>query len=183
MIETYWTTRSLPKNTSKSGFKIDKYHTNDIKRTHSWPGMQSVKPVAIDELWSSCLQMHYLRCPRKTPNNKNHAMRTKSQHQVLTTFSSQCLNLCFEPWDNHELWAMDEITTSLGKLPSPNVACPLSVLQVLNMGGRSTVGYEGSLSRFGSGFSSHVGWIVRSVTHAMQWWVLSLFHPTKYDWC
>ena len=65
MIEPYWTTRSLPKKHLKVRIHIKWHQTN-----HSWPGMQSLKPVAIDELWSSCLQMHYLRCPRKTPNKK-----------------------------------------------------------------------------------------------------------------
>lgn len=47
------------------------------------------------------------------------------------------------------------------------------------MDGWSAVGYEGSLSRFGSGFSSHIGWIVRSVTHRNA--VMGAFSVSPYE--
>lgn len=122
----------------------------------------------------------------KQKNIKKHAMRTKSKHQVLTTFSSQCLkhtnipkylqllNLCFEPWDHHHV----------GKMPSKKGGLsPISFAGVeyglCGMGGWSAVGYEGSLSRFGSGFSSHIGWIVRSVTHRNA--VMGAFSASPYE--
>ena len=71
--------KTLPKTSkSQDSGKINTVHTNDTKRpcqiftsqqhnfTNPWPGRQSVKPVAIDGLWSSCLHMHYLRCPMNT---------------------------------------------------------------------------------------------------------------------
>ena len=126
----------------------------------------------------------------KQKNIKKHAMRTKSKHQVLTTFSSQCLkhtnipkylqllNLCFEPWDNHHV----------GKMPSPNVGCPLSVLQVLNMDYVVWVGGPLSVMKVpwaASDPASHhtLDGLCEVLHTARPWWVLSLLHPTKYDWC
>ncbi len=81
----------------------------------------------------------------------------------------------------------------------------------IGFGGGSPIGYEGSLSRFkvkatsyysvhplilsatryscdvfdhlGSGFSSHIGWIVQSVTHHNALMVDFTVSPTKYGWC
>ena len=71
---------------------------------------------ALEQLFADALP----KVSKENTKQKNHAMRMKSKHQVLTTFSSvwntqtsqskQLLNLCFLNLEIIIMWAMDEIT-------------------------------------------------------------------------